>query len=400
MLAERVSSADPNDRFRARREQARKRIRRRRAVALAVLGAVVAAIAVGAWLAVRAGGSSPARATTGSPSAKTAAAGAAPRFRPLPTEMRGLHVTMELASIRGKLKQYLSYSRFGLNTIELDVKDENGDVAFRSAAAPLAAKIGAAHGYYDPRQVARLAHRRGLYLVGRVVTFEDPMLSTNVPRLAIQNRNGGIWRSTAGLGWTNPYDKRVWNYNVSIAVAAARAGFDEIMFDYVRFPSDGDVGATLYRPRLRQSRATVIAHFLAYARSRLHPLGVRVGAAVFGLSATRELGIGQRPRRLAPYLDLIHPMVYPSHYGSGEYDLPNPNADPADTVWFSLRDFHQQLTGERTLVVPWLQDFSLGRTYHPGDVKAQVKAARAWQTEGFMLWNPVGVYTPAALAAR
>src|SRR5919202_1870120 len=107
----------------------------------------------------------------------------------------------------------MSYSRYGLNTIEIDVKDENGEVAFRSRQAPLATRVGAAHDYYAPTRFARTVHRRGFYLVGRVVTFEDPVLSVNAPRLAIQNRNGGIWRSSGGLGWTNPYNKRVWDYN-------------------------------------------------------------------------------------------------------------------------------------------------------------------------------------------
>jgi hypothetical protein len=400
MLAERVTPADPDERRRARREEARRRVRRRRAVAIVVLLALIAAVGVGTWLVTRGAASTPSRASgrSAGPDARTAAA--APTFRPFPTEMRGVHVTMELASIRGKLRQYMSYSRYGLNTIEIDVKDENGEVAFRSRQAPLATRVGAAHDYYDPTRVARTVHRRGFYLVGRVVTFEDPVLSVNAPRLAIQNRNGGIWRSSGGLGWTNPYNKRVWDYNVSIAVAAAKAGFDEIMFDYVRFPSDGDVAAALYRPRLREPRAIVISRFLAYARRRLHPLGVRVGAAVFGLAATRELGIGQQPRRLAQDVDVIHPMVYPSHYGSGEYSLPSPEADPADTVWFSLRDFHQALAGEKTRVIPWLQDFSLRRTYELADVKAQIKAARSWQTDGFMLWNPEGVYTQQALAGK
>jgi hypothetical protein len=387
---------DPNQRFRMRREEARRRQKTRRALAVGALTLVVAgSAAAGVKLATaRQAGTA---ASTGRGSGAPAKLAPRPTPRPLPSEMRGVHVTMALVWTRGKMHEYFELAHYGLNTLEVDVKDENGRVAFPSADAPLAARIHAAVRYYDPRRLARAVHRRGLYLVGRIVVFEDPLLSTHVPRLAIHRKGGGIWRNSAGLGWTNPYDKRVWKYNVDVARSAANAGFDEIMFDYVRFPSDGDIESAVYKPRSNAREPRVIASFLRYARRRLHPLGTRVGAAVFGLSATRDLGIGQRPRRISSYLDVIHPMVYPSHYGSGEYDLPDPEGDPGDTVWFSLRDFAKALGDRPTRLVPWLQDFSLNRTYSLADVQAQIKAARAWKSSGYLLWNADGIYTPAAL---
>ena len=125
---------------------------------------------------------------------------------------------------------------------------------------------------------------------------------------------------------------------------------------------------------------------------------MRVSAAVFGLAATRDLGIGQRPRLLATYLDAIYPMVYPSHFGPGEYQIDDPDAQPGRTVSFALLAFRQKLEGRRAELVPWLQDFSLGRTYTPADVAQQVEAARRASTAGFMLWNALGVYTAGALA--
>jgi hypothetical protein len=124
---------------------------------------------------------------------------------------------------------------------------------------------------------------------------------------------------------------------------------------------------------------------------------VRVSADVFGLSATRDLGIAQHPADIGRIVDAIYPMTYPSHYNPGEYNLPDPNAAPGTTVAHSLRDFRNVLAGSRTLVVPWLQDFSLGRTYGPADVEAQIRAARAAVTGGFMLWNASGLYTAGAL---
>ena len=243
-----------------------------------------------------------------------------------PKTIRGVHVTMALASIPGKLDEYLSLS--GLNTIQLDVKDENGEIGFVPSAVPLARSIGAAKPYYKPRAVAKQIHAKGMYLIGRVVVMEDPVLSAKRPDLAIHNANGGVWTNHAGLGWSNPYDQRVWEYNVDIAEAAARVGFDEIQFDYVRFPSDGDMSAIVYPGKTSTPPGWVIAQFAQYASKRLKPLGVKVSADVFGLSATRDLGIGQIPKRLGRYLDAIYPMVYPSHFGPGEYNLDDPNGEP------------------------------------------------------------------------
>ena len=216
-----------------------------------------------------------------------------------------MHVSMPLANLPGKFREYLALRVFGLNTIELDVKDETGEVAFVPSAVPLARKIGAARPYYKPRVVVREAHAAGLYLVGRVVTFEDPVLAAQEPQLALRYSDG------SSLGWVNPYDRRAWNYAVSVGAAAARAGFDEIQFDYVRFPS-GDASSVVYPAKTHESKARAIARFAQYAAKRLHPLGVRVSVDVFGLAATRNLGIGQSPSRLARYVDTVYPMVYTS----------------------------------------------------------------------------------------
>ncbi len=217
-----------------------------------------------------------------------------------------MHVTIGLASLPGKLEEYVDLEREGLTAIELDVKDENGQVGFTRPAMPLANATGAARDFFDARQAVRLVHDRGLYLVGRVVVFEDPVLAYARPDLAVRRRDGTVWRDGAGLGWTNPYDRRVWRYNVDVAVAAAKAGFDEILFDYVRFP---------VRRRCRLRRVRELRAHLPGAMSSLVSCGTRTGAwsrsgpvsaAVFGLSAARDLGIGQTPRRMVPYLDAVY----------------------------------------------------------------------------------------------
>jgi hypothetical protein len=388
---------DPNERFRLRRQQARRRRAARRLTALAAV--VLTAAALGLGFSFLGGGQgNGGNVGAADSAARRPPAPPKPQPRPAPAEMRGVHVTMALLTIPGKLDEYLSFTRYGMNTLQVDVKDENGEVAFASPHASLARRIGSAQNYYRPRVVVRKARAQGLYVIARVVVFEDPFLARARPGMAIQRAGGGVWENDAGLGWGNPYDRRVWKYNVDVAESAAHAGFDEIMFDYVRFPSDGDVEAILYRSRVNESKAETIARFLAYARGRLDRLGVRVSAAVFGLSATRPLGIGQRPPLMAPHLDAIYPMVYPSHYGSGEYGIDDPNANPGATVTMSLRHFRRALRGTDTKLIPWLQDFTLGRTYTLADVQAQIEAARRMRTGGFLLWNAGGVYTVEALA--
>jgi hypothetical protein len=340
-----------------------------------------------------------ARSTSGaSATAKGTAPALKPQPRVLPAELRGVHVTMALASLRGKLDEYLRLTSAGMNALELDVKDENGQVGFLHPAVPLAHRIGAAHKYYNAFNAAAKAHAHGVYLIGRIVVFEDPVLSENKPGYAIRTTDGGIWHTAAGLGWVNPYDQRVWKYNVDLGEAAAKAGFDEIQFDYVRFPTDGDLSNARFAGAAHHTKVSTITAFLRYATDRLKPLGVRVSADVFGLSATRNMGIGQSPAKVAKIVDAIYPMVYPSHFGPGEYNLPDPNAQPGRTVALALRDFDVALTGTKTRLVPWLQDFSLGRTYAIDDVREQIQSARDAGAQGFMLWNAAGLYTHAALA--
>ena len=386
---------DPNDRFRQRRAQSRRRRRLRRTVGATALLLAAAAVAVGA-------GALPDRGdeTSAEPAAAKRKAAAPPKRTgpPVPKEIRGVHVTMALASLDGKLAEYTRIP--GINTIQLDVKDENGEVAFHRLAPPLAKRVGSAMRYYDPVKAAKQVHGEGLFLIGRVVCFEDPILARARPDLAIRTSGGAVWQNHAGLGWTNPYEKRVWDYNLRIAQAAARAGFDEIQFDYVRFPSDGNIESAVFPGKRNEAMGVTIARFVHYATKRLKPMGVRVSVDVFGLSATRDLGIGQSPRRLSKIVDAIYPMVYPSHYGPGEYGLDSPVAVPGRTVGRSLRDFRRQMRRGKAELVPWLEDFSFSGTTTLTHVQEQIRAARRWKSGGFLLWNPSGVYTEGALTSQ
>ena len=311
--------------------------------------------------------------------------------------MKGVHVTMPLVARPGKLDEYIALKTAGLNTLQIDVKDEEGQVAFAPEAAPLAERIGAVGNFYDPAELVDKIHAAGLFAVARIVVFQDPVLAAARPKLSIKRRGGGNWTTDRGLGWTNPYNESVWQYNVDVAATAAKAGFDEIMFDYIRFPTDGDEAAAVYPGKRSEARAETVARFLAYAKRRLGPVGVRVGAAVFGLAATRNIGIGQAPRKMARHLDIVHPMVYPSAYGAGECNIDNPVESPGRIVNCSLQDYRQTLSGRDVTIIPWLQDYG---SYGIDEIRAQVAAAERWQTGGYLLWNGNGVYTDGALDIR
>ena len=389
-----ASDIDYSELRRRRREERKRQVRRRRLSALGVLTLLAAAALFG--LAKLVSG-----VTAGATSVllePAASAMPASTFRrATPEEIRGIHITGPLMSLPGKFKQYLALKKNGLNTVEVDLKDESGNVSFERGAPAIARTDGAARAYFNLRKAAQQAHAAGVYLIGRVVTFEDPITATAHPELAIHRSDGSLWHTNGGLAWLNPYNRKAWKYDVDVGVAAAKAGFDEIQFDYVRFPSDGDLSIIRYPGAHPQPMNQTIPTFLRYASSRLHPLGVRISADVFGLSAARDLGIGQHPSAIGGIVDAIYPMTYPSHYNSGEYNLVNPNAAPGATVMFSLRDFRQQLPLGKAVLIPWLQDFSLYRTYTPKDVDAQIQSARMMHTGGFMLWNAAGLYTQQAL---
>ena len=385
---------DLNERFRQRREEARKRRRRRRSVVLAFAVVTAALVALGATV-IGTRASDDGGSTEAAPTAAKKKPEPVSRT-PLPDEVRGVHVAMPVASLPGKLDHYLSIP--GLTALELDVKDENGEVGFLMPATSLARKVGASKPYYKASVVAEKAREAGVYLIGRVVVFEDPTLAAERPELAIRTSGGGVWENNAGLGWVNPYDERVWDYVLSIAKAAARAGFDEIQFDYVRFPSDGPIESAVFPGKTAEPPGWTIARFVQYASKQLKPFGVRVSVDLFGLSATHDLGIGQVPGRLAKYVDAVYPMVYPSHYNPGEFNLPDPSAVPGRTVSHSLRDFRNALVGRKAMLIPWLEDFSLTSDRRPPEeVQAQIDAARRHNAKGFLLWNPSGVYTEELL---
>ena len=243
-----------------------------------------------------------------------------------------------------------------------------------------------------------------VYAIARLVVFKDLLVVAARPDLAILDTGtGGSWRDWSGATWLNPFGREVWEATVELAVEAARLGFDEVQFDYVRFPSDGDLSTADFGPRpvTPDTRSTAIAGFLGMAGDALKPTGAKVAADVFGytLLVDTDLGIGQDSARLARLVDVLCPMVYPSHFPDGSLVLPgHPNDFPYETIAISMDAGKTKLGGTARKLRPWLQDFSLPglRAYGAEDLRAQIDAAEAAGTGGWMVWDPNNLYHEAA----
>ncbi len=318
-----------------------------------------------------------------------------------PVLAKGVHVSIWVAADTKLYKGIIDMvNRTELNTVEIDLKDESGRVGY-DTQNPLARLVESStpKGGIDMQRTMDKLWFNDIYSIGRIVCFKDPILAKKRPDLAVRDPNGGLW----GNGqWLDPYSKEVWDYNIGIAKEAASMGYKEIQFDYVRFPSDGNTTTCRYPSNDGRVPEDVIADFLKYAQEQLHPLGVVVSADVFGLTASDQgsMGIGQNIAKMAQYLDYLSPMVYPSHYNTGEYGIANPEANPHDTVTMSLADFQKKLEGTNCKLRPWLQDFSLRMTYGVTEVESQINACYENGINEWLLWDAECTFTEAALKSQ
>jgi hypothetical protein len=320
------------------------------------------------------------------------------RFMPDPPipKVRGVYVTSWSAGRPGFLTALLDFTRkAGINALVIDVKDDTGLVSYPSEV-PLARQINAGFSKYNPAAVLNLLREHQLYPIAWIVVFKDPLLAEKKPDWAVQDRRGGIWSDHKGRRWVDPYNHLIWEYNVALAKEAAKWGFREIQFDYVRFTSDGKIKNCLYPAADARTHAEVIRDFLSFAYEELKGYGVKVSADVFGLTCSVEddLGIGQQFEYIAENVDVICPMVYPSHYRKGSYQLANPDLDPYETVYRSLEDAKRKCIAVQNEVIvrPWLQDFSLMSHYSLPQLQAQVRAVEAAGFEEWIFWNPGNRY--------
>ena len=320
-----------------------------------------------------------------------------PRRPPAP--VRGVHVSADAWHDRALRQGVLDLiAAHRINTVELDLKDEGGIAGWNPPVA-LARRIGAARPIYDLPAAVRRLHSLGVRVIGRLVCFRDPILAGAAWR---SGHRAQVVQTPAGSeyagygGFTNFANPVVRTYNVAIAVAAARAGVDEILYDYVRRP-DGPRSSMRF-PALHGTPSAAIIDFLRETRLALRPYHTLLGASVFGIAATRPDQVAQDVPAMARQVDYIAPLVYPSHWGRGEYNVPDPNAEPFAIVERSLFDFENDVRGTPARLVPWLQDFSLGGVvYGPRQVRDQIRGARKIGVDEFLLWDPGVTYTAAGL---
>jgi len=287
-----------------------------------------------------------------------------------------------------------------INAVVIDVKDNSGRTTYPSQL-PAVTAIGASSARIpDLAALLRECEDRGIYTVGRLVVFVDPVLCGARPDLAVQTPEGRVWRDAGGAAWANTYAQEVWDYNLAIAGEVASLGCREIQFDYVRFPSDGSLSTIRYPVKQDLRPAEVIEAFLSRARQALAPYGVFIAADVFGLvtSFSSDMLIGQVLENVARQVDFVCPMMYPSHYALGNYGIPDPDKDPYLTIRTGLTHALARMRGWSTAQLrPWLQDFSWRNRYGPDEVRAQIRAAEELGVHGFMLWNARNVYTEDAI---
>jgi hypothetical protein len=292
-----------------------------------------------------------------------------------------------------------------INSLVIDVKGDRGLIPYRSSI-PLAAEIGAQKviTVKDMKGAVQALKDKGIYTIARIVVFKDNLLGEAKPDLAIKTADGKIWRDRENLVWVDPSKKEVWDYAVSIAIEAAKNGFDEIQFDYVRFPDRK--GLVFSIPNTEANRIGAISGFLTEARKKLAPYNVFLSADIFGYVAwnLNDTEIGQKIDRLAPAVDYISLMLYPSGFQWGIPGYRNPVANSNKIVYLTLKKAHERTNLPTNRFRPWLQafrDYAFDRRHFTGvEIREQIKATEDFSSDGYMLWNPRNVYSPDGLSKK
>lgn len=279
-----------------------------------------------------------------------------------------------------------------LNALMIDLKDETGYIWYDSTD-PTAIEAGAVSAVYNLSEVVSRADELGLYVIGRLVIFQDPVAARSIPSMAVWDSELNEPYSANGQYFLDPTDPAARAYALGLAVEACNRGVDEIQFDYVRFPDARRESAQFDEGVSAETRTSTINAFLGEAVTSLHPLGCAVAADIFGFLTTAQDdgGIGQQWEEITAEIDVASPMLYPSHYGPGWFGYDNPNEHPSDVVRLALEDGMERLQ-ENVIVRPWLQDFG----YSTESVRAQIDSAERFNL-GWMLWNAQSIVTVEAL---
>ncbi|HZG87270.1 putative glycoside hydrolase [Paenibacillus sp.] len=290
-----------------------------------------------------------------------------------------------------------------LNAVVIDVKNDYGRITYPSQVETAKALGSDANAKVrDMGNVIKTLKQQGIYTIARIVTFKDPYAVSKKTEWAIRTKSGAVWKNKKGLAWLDPYKEETWRYNIDLAKEAIGLGFDEVQFDYVRFPEQvGDLKRNAaFANDNGETKDQIIQRFLRTASQEIHAVGGRVSADVFGLTTTTKngMGIGQKWELLVQEVDVVSPMIYPSHYATGSYGVKHPDLRPYTIVSMAVKDARARSealkrNGEHAAQIrPWLQQFTATwvhphQKYGKEEVREQIRALKEQGIHQYLLWN-------------
>lgn len=329
-------------------------------------------------------------------------------------KVRGIYISGPMAGSTELFQNILdSAAGTEINTVVIDFKDDQGRITC-PVDSPVASEIGACRPYVqDMKGLIASLKERGLYVIARVVAFRDPWLAEKKPEWSLHLADGSLYRDRQGMAWVDPYRKEVWDYLVEVGTEAKEAGFDEVQFDYIRFSTEGTMRDVVFDEAVTggRSKTDVITEFVKYAYENLASQGLFVSADVFGTIIGSDIdaqAVGQVYTEMAKHLDYICPMIYPSHYGPGNFGLEHPDTMPYEAVLEALKKSQMVMdqaaeadghVSSQAIVRPWLQDFTasyLGEgnyiPYGYNEVQRQIQAVKDVGYDEWMLWSAANRY--------
>lgn len=318
--------------------------------------------------------------------------------------VKGLYISSWTAGTK-RMQEFIELAKQKeINALVIDLKDSTGSICYESNV-PLVKELKLQERRIrDLDALVRDCKAAGIYLIARIAVFQDPALAEKKTAWALKSKSkGGLWRDRKGLAWVDPSNREIWAYNVAIAREAIDKGFDEINFDYIRFPTDGKMDDIIYpkwdgtRPKHENMKS-----FFEYIDKEIRPLGVYLSVDLFGLTTWQkdDMNIGQRLIDAAGHVDYICPMVYPSHYPAGFLGYKNPAMFPYEVVYKSCAKGMEAIKDSGTKIRPWLQDFDIGADYDRQKIMLQKKAVYDAKAYGWLIWNARNVYTTNAFEAK
>jgi hypothetical protein len=293
-----------------------------------------------------------------------------------------------------------------LNAVVIDVKDYTGKISFKVSDAELVKFNSSESRIPDVKEFIGKLHDRGVYVIGRISTFQDSYLVKTHPEYAVKTKEGTLWKDYKGVSWLDASAKPVWEYIALIGDEAYSVGFDEINFDYIRFPSDGNMLDIQYPFSQGKIKSQAMDEFFTFVDTYFHEKNIPISADLFGMttSNTDDLGIGQVLENALAHFDFVSPMVYPSHYPPNFNGWANPAAKSYDVIVYSMSkavDRARIASTTPSKLRPWLQDFSInGTAYTPDMVRAQIKGVYDVGLKSWMLWSAANTYSASALDVK